>query len=84
MEHAAVVAERQLRGSGAFQEHVKVKSFKGASLGDPKRLFKAGLEAKPTRAIDIREADTLDEMAFKNLVREAVQADGTGKAKRAK
>lgn len=69
---------------GAFQEHVKVNFFKGASLSDPKRLFNAGLEAKATRAIDIREADKLDEVAFKNLVRAAVEANGTGKAKKAK
>jgi len=34
---------------GAFQDHVKVNFFKGASLSDPHGLFNAGLEAKATR-----------------------------------
>jgi hypothetical protein len=57
---------------GAFADHVKVNFFKGASLPDPRGLLNAGLEAKATRAIDIREGDRLDEAAFKKLVRAAV------------
>jgi hypothetical protein len=60
---------------GAFQDHVKVNFFKGASLGDPARLFNAGLEAKATRAIDFHESDRLDEAAFKDLVRAAIALD---------
>jgi hypothetical protein len=44
---------------GAFQDHIKVNFFKGASLDDPQRLFNAGLDAKATRAIDIYEGDRL-------------------------
>ncbi len=58
--------------AGAFQNHVKVNFFKGASVSDPKGLFNAGLEAKATRAIDIHEGDVLDEAALKSLVRAAV------------
>lgn len=58
--------------AGAFQDHVKVNFFKGASLKDPKRLFNAGLEAKATRAIDFHEGDKIDEAALKALVRAAV------------
>lgn len=58
--------------AGAFQDHVKVNFFKGASLRDPKRLFNAGLEAKATRAIDFHEGDKIDEAAVKALVRAAV------------
>ena len=57
---------------GAFQDHVKVNFFKGASLADPHRLFNAGLDAKATRAIDIHESERINEAAFKNLVRAAV------------
>lgn len=57
---------------GAFNEHIKVNFFKGASLKDPKHLFNAGLEAMATRAIDIREDDKVDEAALKELVRAAV------------
>ena len=42
---------------GAFQDHVKINFFKGASLDDPHGLFNAGLEAKASRAIDIHKAD---------------------------
>lgn len=58
--------------AGAFQDHVKVNFFKGASLKDPKRLFNAGLEAKATRAVDFHEGDKIDEAALKALVRAAV------------
>ena len=61
---------------GAFQDHVKVNFFKGASLDDPHRLFNAGLDAKATRAIDIREGDRLNEAAFKHLLRAAADCAG--------
>ena len=31
--------------AGAFKDHVKLNFFKGASLGNPKHLFNAGLDA---------------------------------------
>src|SRR5207237_2178584 len=39
--------------AGAFQDHVKLNFFKGASLPDPHGLFNAGLEAKASRSIDL-------------------------------
>src|SRR2546427_556642 len=57
--------------AGAFQDHVKVNFFKGASLDDPHGLFNAGLEAKASRAIDIRKGDRIKEAALKELVRAA-------------
>jgi hypothetical protein len=59
---------------GAFADHVKVNFFKGAALNDPGRLFNAGLEAKTSRAIDLREGDRFREEEFRALVREAVAA----------
>ncbi|MGH2382417.1 MAG: DUF1801 domain-containing protein [Candidatus Limnocylindria bacterium] len=61
---------------GAFADHVKVNFFKGGALSDPGGLFNAGLEAKTSRAIDLREGDRLDDEAFRALVREAVSAAG--------
>ena len=58
--------------AGVFKDHVKLNFFRGASLKDPKKLFNAGLDAKATRAIDLGEADDLDEAALKDLVRSAV------------
>ena len=63
--------------AGAFQNHVKVNFFKGASLSDPKGLFNAGLNAKVSRAIDISKDDTLNETAFRELVRAAVSLNKT-------
>ena len=56
---------------GAFLDHIKINFFHGALLED-RHLFNAGLDAKATRAIDIFENDTIDEAAFKDLVRAAV------------
>jgi hypothetical protein len=57
---------------GAFKDHMKVNFFKGASLDDARSLFNAGLEAKASRAIDIREGDAIDEAGLVDLVRAAV------------
>jgi hypothetical protein len=61
---------------GAFADHLKVNFFKGAALDDPAGLFNAGLEAKTSRAIDLREGDRLEEEEFRALVRRAVSATG--------
>ena len=58
--------------AGAFQDHVKLNFFKGASLADPHRLFNAGLDAKASRAIDLHQGDRLDEAALRDLIRAAV------------
>ena len=63
---------------GAFQDHVKINFFKGASLADSRGVFNAGLEAKATRAVDIFEGGTIDEEALKDLVRAAVQLNLSG------
>ena len=57
--------------AGAFQDHVKLNFFKGASLPDPRGLFNAGLEAKTSRAIDLHQGDRLDEAALRDLIRAA-------------
>ena len=66
--------------AGAFRDHVKVNMFRGASLNDPHGLFNAGLDAKASRAIDLRQDEVFDEAAFKDLVRAAL-ALNRGKAK---
>jgi hypothetical protein len=60
---------------GAFQKRLKINFFRGAALEDPAHLFNAGLDAKATRAIDLRKGDRLDEAAFKDLIRAAVTLD---------
>jgi hypothetical protein len=62
-----------------YKNVVKFTFFKGASLRDPSGLFNSSLEGKVRRAIDIKEADTIDEDALKDLVREAVALNLEGK-----
>jgi len=67
---------------GAFKDHVKLNFFKGASLKDPKGLFNAGLEAKATRAIDFSAGDDIDASALKDLIRDAVAHNLSGRKKK--
>jgi hypothetical protein len=55
-----------------YKSVVKLTFFKGASLDDPSGLFNSSLEGKMRRAIDVREGETIDEDAFKALIRAAV------------
>ena len=56
-----------------YKDHVRLTFANGASLKDPKDLFKnASLEGKVLRAIVIYEGGEIDEEAFKTLIREAV------------
>ena len=59
-----------------YKEHVKLTFIKGASLKDPSRLFNQ--DGTVRRAINIREGDTIDEVAFKKLIRAAVAANTSG------
>jgi hypothetical protein len=67
------VAHRNVCAIGVFSDHVKVNFFKGPGLPDPAGLFNAGLEAKTSRAIDLREGelDRVDVNAFRELLRQA-------------
>jgi hypothetical protein len=56
----------------AFKNKVKVTFYEGASLPDPEKLFNSELEGKQWRAIDLYEADTINEEALKGLIRAAV------------
>jgi hypothetical protein len=67
---------------GAFKDHLKINFFRGAALKDPHGLFNAGLEAKATRAIDLREGDKINESALKDLIRAAVAYNGSGSSKK--
>lgn len=55
-----------------YKDKVKITFAKGASLADPATLFNSSLDAGTRRAIDIFGGGELDEIAFVELVREAV------------
>ena len=66
----------------SYKSVVKLTFAKGASLKDPKRLFNSSLDGNVRRAIDIREGETLDERAFKELIRQAVALNSSGSKKK--
>jgi hypothetical protein len=68
----------------SYKNVVKLTFAKGAFLKDPARLFNSSLDGNTRRAIDIHEAEEVDESAFKALVREAVARNSSGKSKRSK
>jgi hypothetical protein len=55
-----------------YKDKLKLTFARGASLEDPAGLFNASMDAGTRRAIDLREGDKLDDDAFVELVREAV------------
>ncbi len=57
---------------GSMSDHVKLNFFQGAALTDVNNLFNAGLESKKTRAIDLKQNDTINEEALKALLTLAV------------
>ena len=64
-----------------YKQVVKLTFARGAALNDPGTLFNSSLEGNTRRAIDIREGETLDEAAFKALIRAAVEANTDARAK---
>src|SRR5665213_4070645 len=67
-----------------YKKVVKLKFAKGASLKDPARLFNSSLEGNVRRAIDIHEAEEVNEPAFKALVRQAATLNRSGQSKPSK
>jgi hypothetical protein len=60
-----------LCGGEIYKNYVKLTFAHGASLSDPAGLFNAGFGGNTRRAIDIEEGDTIDEEAFRALIRAA-------------
>ena len=58
-----------------YKNAVKTTFAKGAALDDPKGLFNSSLDGNVRRAIDFHDGDTIDEAAFKALVRGASAAN---------
>ncbi len=60
---------------------VKMTFAKGAALPDPAGLFNSSLEGNVRRAIDLREGETINEAALRELIRAAVALNLQGKSK---
>jgi hypothetical protein len=65
--HAGIVCTGE-----TYKNIVKMTFAKGAALQDPSHLFNSSLDGNVRRAIDIRQSDSIDEAALKDLVRAAV------------
>ena len=68
----------------SYKEVVKLTFAKGARIKDPRKLFNSSLTGNIRRAIDLFEGDKLNEAAFKQLVRGAIEVNLAEKAARAK
>lgn len=67
-----------------YKNVVKLTFFKGARLKDPSGLFNSSLDGNTRRAFDFHEGESLDEPAFKALIRNAValnRSQGRGRSK---
>ncbi len=67
----------------SYKQVVKLTFHRGASIKDPKKLFNSSLEGNTRRAIDFREGEKINEAAFKQLIRAAVEANSAARAQRA-
>lgn len=61
----------------ALKSAVRLTFPKGALVADPKKLFNARLDSKSTRAMDVREGQTVDEAALAALIRAAVKVNAS-------
>jgi hypothetical protein len=61
----------------ALKNAVRLTFPKGAQIRDPKKLFNTRLDSNSVRAIDIHENDSVNDVALKNLIREAVSLNRT-------
>ena len=62
-----------------YKNVVKMTFAKGAALKDPAGLFNSSLDGNVRRAIDIREGETINQKALKDLIRAAVALNLAGK-----
>ena len=62
-----------------YKNYVKMTFAKGAFVKDPSGLFNAGLDGNLRRAIDVHEGGTIDEKAFKALIKAAVKLNNSGR-----
>jgi len=63
----------------SYKNHVRLTFAKGASIKDADGVFNSGLEGKSWRAIVLHEGDKINESAFKEMIRAAVELNSQGK-----
>ena len=65
----------------SYRDKVKLTFARGASLDDPAGLFNSSLDGNVRRAIDMGEGEEVDADAFRALVRAAIEANSSGRAR---
>ncbi len=65
-----------------YKQVVKLTFARGAALPDPAKLFNSSLEGNVRRAIDLHEGAAIDEAAFQQLIRAAIDANRAALAER--
>lgn len=75
-EHTGIVCTGEI-----YKDKVKFTFAKGAALKDAAGLFNSSLNGNARRALDFHEGDTIDEKAFKALVRAAVALNTSARAR---
>src|ERR1019366_8915666 len=75
--HAVIVCTGE-----TYKNVVKMTFAKGAALADPSGLFNSSLDGNVRRAIDIHQADKVDEAALQDLIRAAVALNLKGQSKK--
>ena len=75
-EHGGIICTGE-----TYKDKVKLTFARGAALPDPAGLFNASLDGGTRRAIDLREGDSVDQAAFKTLIKSAVAENLSRKEK---
>jgi hypothetical protein len=65
-----------------LKKAVRLTFPKGAQIEDPNGLFNTRLNSKTVRAIDFHKGDDIDETALKELIRAAVELNGSSSKKK--
>jgi len=63
----------------SYKTHVKLTFLKGASIKDPEGIFNSSLDGNARRAIDLHEGDKINESAFKEIIRAAIELNSKKK-----
>lgn len=71
-EHSGIICTGE-----TYKDKVKLTFARGASLDDPSKMFNSSLDGGTRRAIDFKEGDEVHEAAFKALIREAIEFNGS-------
>jgi hypothetical protein len=59
------------------QERCEADVSQGGQITDPEKLFNTRLDSYTVRAIDIHQNESINDVALKNLIREAVSLNQT-------